>query len=108
MPGGTARDLNGELCYRDIRVGIGEQQRVPGTVVQPLSLIDRSTLDQLGHPLRESGRSRCGIAQAVQFVGKAVEVVNGFGLARPGYGGLVRLPMGRYAEDRLWPRQFIA
>ena len=63
---------------------------------------------QLGHALGEFRRAGCGIAQAVERLGKAVEVVDGLGLAGERHRRHVGVPVRRHGDDRLGPGQKLA
>ena len=63
---------------------------------------------ELGHALGEFRRAGCCIAQAVERLGEAVEVVDGLGLAGERHRRHVGVPVRRHGDDRLGPGQKLA
>jgi hypothetical protein len=109
---GALSRLDRELRHRHVGIRIDQDQRRPGAVIEPARRIlaagEAGGAQQPRRAARQIRRARGGIAQPVELLGEAVEIVDGLGP----FGGrdhrLLRLPVCRDAEDRLRPWQILA
>ena len=99
-----------QLRHRHVGLRVHQQQRIPGAVIETVIAIDAAAdarlLEQLDRAARERGRARRRIAQPVELIGEAVEVVDRLRRGGGADSGPLRFPMGGDAEDRLgssWP-----
>lgn len=69
---------------------------------------DPGVAEQLNDAPDQVGRARRRVAQAIERIRKAEEVVDRLGTDRTADGGAVGFPMGGDAEDRLRTRQLRA
>ena len=101
--GRAAMGLDRELQHRNIGLGIHQQQRRPGAVIEPARRIDlggKPGFVEMAHNVvRQIRRSGGWIVQTIEGFRKAVEVMNRFPVCRSARHRLLRLPMRRGDDD---------
>src|SRR5262245_894366 len=102
LPGIQAHLYDGNIGGR-----VEVPDHAPGTMVQAPAVVETHGCLFYGFPglLRQGRHPGRRVLHSVQFTGKAAEIVDGARLLHGCYEGPARLPMGRYAEDGMGPRQ---
>ena len=99
--GGILGFVDAQLHDRDVGLRKGMHEYGPGSVVQPPALVqlDRCRIQQLGDALRQLGRARRRVLDAIQLARKAAEIMNRSRALHGRHGHLRHVPMRRYAQD---------
>ena len=93
---------------RDTCTAAATTRRGRGRGVPSIAALKPASLQQRLRALRELGRAGRRVAQAVERLGKIVEIVDRLRLRRAGEHRQVGLPVRRRDQDRARPRQTLA